>query len=179
MSAAVALAVRAAAADDSRMAAAASRLIDASADEHDIARRTPDWLEFKIRAGQAAVALAGEELVGFGYWSQWEGGRWVSHSALVVRADRRGEGLGRRLKTVMMESSRAAFPGARLFSLTSSPAVVALNLSLGFRPAPLESLTQDPEFWACCATCRNFEQVRARGERCCCQGMIFEPDGAP
>ena len=168
--------VREARPDEDHLAAAAAALIDASAEEHDIARRTPEWLAKKIRAGKAAVALRDGELVGFGYWSDWEGGRFVSHSGLVVRSDLRGHGLGGRLKRVLVDSSRAALPRATLMSLTTSEAVKRMNLAYGFRVVPLDRLTDDPAFWEGCKTCRNYAEVQARGERCCCEGMILEPD---
>jgi len=167
--------VRLARPDEAALAEQAARLIASAAEEHDLARRSPAWLAQKLATGRAAVALAAGELVGFGCWSDWEGGLWVSHSALVVRPDLRGRGLGRQLKEVLLLSSRAAFPRARILSLTTSPAVRALNRSLGFRDAPLEELTQDPAFWAGCESCRNAAAARAAGRRCCCDGMVLGP----
>lgn len=160
---------------DARHAPAAAALIAAAAQAHDIATRSPELLAEKLRTGHAAVALHGGELVGFGFWSEWEGGRFVSHSGLVVREDFRGHGLGKRLKQALFESSRRVLPHATLMSLTTSPEVKAMNLSLGFRVVPLERLTKDPAFWAGCRTCRNYEEVQRRGEICCCEGMILEP----
>ena len=57
---------------DVGFAEAASALIDAVADESDIARRSPEWLRGKISARRAALAIMGGEggdLVGFGYWA--------------------------------------------------------------------------------------------------------------
>ena len=167
--------VRAADARDVALAPAASALIASVAAHNDIALRTPDFLADKIRHGHAALAFADNELVGFGYWSAWEGGQFVSHSGLVVRKDFQGRGLARQLKTVLFESSRAALPRAKLISLTTSPQVKALNLSLGFRVVPLDRLTKDPAFWAGCRTCRNWAAVQARGDKCCCEGMLLEP----
>jgi len=168
--------VRVAGPADVRHADGAARLIAAAASAHDIATRSPELLAEKIRAGHAALALSGGELVGFGFWSAWEGGLFVSHSGLVVRADFRGHGLGRRLKLALFESSRRALPHATLMSLTTSPEVKAMNLSLGFHVVPLERLTEDPAFWEGCKTCRNYPEVKRRGEICCCEGMILEPD---
>lgn len=167
--------VRPATAEDVGLAPAASALIRAAARENDIAERSVEWLRAKIEHDRAVVALRGEELVGFGYWSEWEGGRFISHSGLVVQPELRGYGLGRRLKAILVEASRRTFPKATLMSLTTSPQVKALNLSFGFRVVPLDRLTKDEAFWKGCETCRNYAAVRARGERCCCEGMILEP----
>lgn len=167
--------VRASGALDGGFAEVAARLIDQAAGEHDIARREPGFLRSKLVSGRAALGLVGDELVAFGYWSEWEEGRFVSHSGLVVSPAYRGRGLGRRLKLVLFDSSRSRFPEATLMSLTSSEAVKALNRSLGFRVVPLERLTTDPAFWKGCETCRNVAEVRARGSRCCCEAMILEP----
>lgn len=164
--------------EDARYATAASRLIDQAAERYDIARRSAEWLRAKIEKGRAALALLEGELVGFGYWSDWEGGKFVSHSGLVVRPDLMGTGLGKRLKRVLFESSRRALPRATLMSLTNSPQVQKLNEELGFKIVPLDRLTRDPAFWEGCKTCRNYAAVQARGERCCCEGMILEPEQA-
>ncbi len=170
--------VRAARSGEEHLAEPAAALIAESAAEHDIAPRSVEWLAAKIRAGKAAVALLGDELVGFGYWSEWEDGAFVSHSGLVVRPDLRGDKLGRRLKTVLMESSRAAYPRAILMSLTTSEAVKAMNLALGFKVVGFDRVTTDEAFWDGCKTCRNYEETRRRGLRCCCEPMILEPEPA-
>jgi len=167
--------VRIAREEDAAYAADAARLIAAAARENDIARREVDFLAHKIRTGRAALALAAGELVGFGYWSEWEGGRFVSHSGLVVEAAQRGRGLGRRLKLALFESSRERLPRAALISLTTSPQVAAMNRALGFRVVPLERLTSDPAFWEGCKTCRNYAEMQRLGRKCCCEGMLLEP----
>ena len=181
-----ALSVRESGPEDEELAGDAAALIEQAAERHDIAIRTPEWLAAKIVAGHAALALRTPEpraressplLVGFGYWSAWEGGRFVSHSGLVVRPDLIGEGLGRRLKQVLFGSTRRLLPRAAVMSLTTSPEVRGMNLSLGFRVVPFERLTQDEAFWEGCRTCRNYAEVQARGERCCCEAMLLEPDG--
>ena len=176
----MAIEVRESGPDDVHFAEAAAALIDAVADEYDIARRSPEWLAKKIRLGRAGLAIEassdGPVLVGFGYWSDWEGGKFISHSGLVVRKDKLGTGLGKKVKMVMVESSRRALPDATLMSLTTSPQVKKMNLDLGFKVVPLDRLTKDEAFWEGCKTCRNYEEVQARGEKCCCEGMILEPE---
>ena len=170
--------------EDVHLAEQAAALIAEASSEYDIAQRDPAWLAKKIEARRAALALVpdpsgGEQLVGFGYWSSWEADRFVSHSGLVVRPDQRGTGLGSQLKRVLFESSRRQLPAASLMSLTTSPQVRKLNLALGFRIVPLDELTRDPAFWEGCKTCRNYAEVQARGERCCCEGMLLRPEDAP
>jgi GNAT superfamily N-acetyltransferase len=169
------LTVRIARAEDAVHAPAAARLIRAASRGHDIARRSSALLRSKIASGRAVVALQDGELVGFGYFSDWEGGKFVSHSGLVVRDDLRGHGLGRRLKERLLRASHRLFPHASTMSLTTSPAVEAMNRSLGFRKVPLSRLTRDPQFWEGCRTCRNYLRVRREGRRCCCDAMLLLP----
>lgn len=170
--------VRAATPSDEDRADEASRLIADAAARHDVARRDPELLRQKIRDGRAALALADDRLVGFGYYAEWEGGRFVSHSGLVVNEDWQGHGVGRQLKETLFEASRALFPAAVTLSLTTSPAVEALNLSLGFEHCSFDDMTHDPGFWDGCRTCRNYAQVRREGRRCCCFGMRRLPRAA-
>lgn len=167
--------VRIATPEDRKLAKAAERLIEGAVEGADIARRSKKLLRKKIESGRAAVALHDGELVGFGYFSKWQDGQFVSHSGLVVREDFQGRGLGRLLKERLFEASRKQFPDARIMSLTTSKAVESLNLSLGFRHVPLSELTTDPEFWKGCETCRNFEEVCKQGEQCCCFAMLLDP----
>ncbi len=156
-------------------AAAASRLIRRAAVAHDLAQRSAALLRDKIEHGRAAIALIDDELVGFGFFSEWESGEFVSHSGLVVRDDLRGKGLGRRLKRALLDASMRLFPRAKTMSITTSPAVLAMNASLGFVRVPLSRLTKDEAFWDGCRTCRNFASVRRAGKKCCCFGMLKAP----
>lgn len=165
---------------DVHFARAASELIERASHDNDIATREPELLEHKVRTGRAAVALivepdGAERLVGFGFFSDWEGGRFVSHSGLVVAPELRGHGVGRRLKSCLIEASERMFPDATTMSLTSSPPVKAMNLSLGFEVVPFDKMTKDQGFWDGCLTCRNYEQAKSEGKRCCCEGMIRPP----
>lgn len=168
--------VRIARPDDVRFAREASAMIRRAAKDHDIATRAPSLLREKIATGRAVLAHAAGELVGFGYFSEWESGRFVSHSGLVVDPRFRGTGLGRKLKEKLFQASLRKFPEAITMSLTTSPAVIAMNRSLGFKKVPFARMTKDPEFWKGCETCRNRAATRAQGQQCCCEGMIRLPE---
>jgi hypothetical protein len=47
---------------------------------------------------------------------------------------------------------------------------------LGYRPVTFSELTDDPEFWKGCQTCKNFD-ILTRTERkmCLCTGMLYDP----
>lgn len=168
--------VRIGRAEDRDYAAAAARMIRRASRENDIAEREESLLLSKIERGRSVLALSGDRLVGFGFFSVWEGGAFVSHSGLVVHEDFRGHGLARQLKECLFTATRAQYPHAKTMSLTSSPIVRKLNLSLGFRDASFEELTTDPEFWAGCNACRNVDEMREQGKQCCCEGMLLETE---
>ena len=52
-----------------------------------------------------------------------------------------------------------------------------INYELGYRPVTFSELTDDPEFWKGCQTCKNFD-ILTRTERkmCLCTGMLFNPE---
>ena len=94
--------------------------------------------------GDAILALAaaapaskerGELWAGFCYISVWEGGRFVSTSALIVPPRFRGRGIARLLKEAALRLAGERYPGARPFGLSTSPAVVKINRELGLREA--------------------------------------------
>lgn len=163
--------------DDVGYAARASEMIARAARDHDIAEREPDLLAGKIESGRAVLALRADELVGFGFFSEWQGGAFVSHSGLVVDPSLRGHGIGRRLKEKLFEASERMFPDAATMSLTTSEAVRSMNVSLGFRPVPFDRMTTDEAFWDGCKTCRNYAETKRAGLRCCCEGMLRPAGG--
>ena len=171
--------VRIADAGDRSYAAHAAEMIRRAARDNDIAVRQESLLLSKIESEQGVLALDGKRLVGFGFYSVWQDGTFVSHSGLVVHEDFRRHGLARRLKECLFAASRRRFPRAATMSLTASPIVRALNLSLGFREVPLSELTSDPEFWEGCLACRNHAEICLQGKRCCCEGMLLDPEFQP
>ena len=51
-----------------------------------------------------------------------------------------------------------------------------MNYELGYKPVTFSELTDDPEFWKGCQTCKNFD-ILTRTERkmCLCTGMLYDP----
>ena len=85
-------------------------------------------------------------------------------------------GLAKRIKDKTFELARERFPYAKLFSVTTSLAVMKLNTRLGYVPTTLSELTQDDEFWAGCEGCVNYEILKKNNRlRCLCTGMLYDP----
>ena len=142
-----------------------------------LARRTAKYLAEKMRAGNAVIALGpNEEPAGFCYVETWEHGRYIANSGLIVSPTFRGHGLAKRIKTRIFELSRAKYPEAKLFGLTTSPAVMSINADLGYRPVAFADLTRDDAFWVGCQTCAFFDVLtRTRRVNCLCTGMLYDP----
>ena len=105
--------------------------------------------------------------------AMWEGGRFVSTSALIVPPRFRGRGLARLLKESALRLMRKRYPGARPFGLSTSPAVVKINRELGLREARYAELPRDPEFWKGCESCPFHAHLIAnRGKTCHCTAML-------
>ena len=142
-----------------------------------IARRTPEYISEKMRAGKAVIAISKEgKFAGFSYIETWGDKQYVANSGLIVAHAFRGIGLAMRIKTRIFELSREKYPDAKIFSITTGAAVMKMNYQLGFRPVPFASLTDDPEFWKGCQGCRNYPILEANQQRMClCTGLLYDP----
>ena len=141
-----------------------------------IAKRNPEYISEKMVNGKAVVALDGDRLVGFSYIVCWGHGDFVATSGLIVDPEYRMKGLASRIKDKTFELARERFPYAKIFSITTSPAVMKMNLRLGYVPVTLTDLTQDEEFWKGCEGCCNYDVLCRNNRRIClCTGMMFDP----
>lgn len=141
-----------------------------------IAKRTPEYITKKLENGNAVIALDGEKFAGFCYIEVWGHEKFVANSGLIVHPDYRGKGLAKQIKQRVFELSREKFPDAKIFGITTGLAVMKINYELGYKPVTFSELTDDPEFWKGCQTCKNFD-ILTRTERkmCLCTGMLHDP----
>lgn len=142
-----------------------------------IAKRTPEYICDKIRAGKAVIAVCNDgRFAGFSYIESWGGKSFVANSGLIVAHDFRGMGVAKRIKEQTFILSRKLFPDAKIFSITTGAAVMKMNYEFGFRPVPFSELTDDPEFWKGCQGCRHFDILRSHDYKMCiCTGLLYDP----
>ena len=141
-----------------------------------IAKRTPEYIEQKIKEGKAIIALAGEEFAGFCYIETWSNKKFVANSGLIVVDKFRGHGLAKRIKTMAFNLSRERYPEAKIFGLTTGLAVMKINSELGYKPVTFSELTDDDAFWKGCQSCVNYDILqRTNRKHCLCTGMLFDP----
>ncbi len=140
-----------------------------------IAKRSPEYIEKKIREGKAVVAVDGDSIVGFSYIETWEHKKFVANSGLIVHPEYRGLSLASQIKKKILELSKTLYPDAKVFGITTSNAVLNINFKLGYRPVTFSELTTDPAFWAGCKGCVNYDILeRTNHKMCLCTGMIYE-----
>lgn len=141
-----------------------------------IARRSPEYVEQKIKEGKAIIALNGEEFAGFCYIESWGNKKFVANSGLIVVDKFRGNGLAKRIKRKAFELSRQRYPEAKIFGLTTGLAVMKINSELGYKPVTFSELTDDEAFWKGCQSCINYDILQRTGRKhCLCTGMLFDP----
>lgn len=142
-----------------------------------IARRTPEYIIEKMKAGKAVIAIAEDgSFAGFSYIETWGGKKYVANSGLIVAHKFRGLGFAMRIKKRIFQLSQERFPDAKIFSITTGAAVMKMNYTLGFRPVPFSALTDDPEFWKGCQGCRNFQILESNNYKMClCTGLLYDP----
>ena len=142
-----------------------------------IAKRTPEYIMQRLQNGNAIIALQGDTFAGFCYIEVWGNKDFVANSGLIVHPDFRNQGLAKKIKKAIFDLSRSKFPDAKIFGITTGLAVMKMNYELGYKPVTFSELTDDPEFWKGCQTCKNFD-ILTRTERkmCLCTGMLYDPN---
>lgn len=142
-----------------------------------IAKRTPEYIHRKLQNENAIIALDGENFAGFCYIEVWGHQKFVANSGLIVHPNYRNQGLAKKIKEAIFELSRTKFPHANIFGITTGLAVMKINYELGYKPVTFSELTDDPEFWKGCQTCKNFDILtRTEQKMCLCTGMLYAAD---
>lgn len=142
-----------------------------------IAKRTHEYLLKKMREAKAVIALSDGRFAGFSYIETWQDKKYVTTSGLIVHPDFRGLGLAKRIKDMTFTLARIRWPHAKIFSLTSGAAVMAMNTQLGYKPVTFADLTDDEAFWRGCEGCINVDVLHRTNRRyCICTGMLYDPE---
>ncbi len=142
-----------------------------------IAKRSPEYIQQKIKEGKAVIAFSQDGIwAGFCYIETWSHGEYVANSGLIVAPAFRKRGLARLIKKKIFELSRKTYPDAKIFGLTTGLAVMKINSELGYEPVTYSELTQDEAFWAGCKSCVNYDILMAKERKnCFCTGMLYDP----
>ncbi|OQP47080.1 GNAT family N-acetyltransferase [Niastella yeongjuensis] len=142
-----------------------------------IAKRSPDYIQQKMREGKAVIAFNQDGIwAGFCYIETWSHGEYVANSGLIVSPNFRKGGLAKAIKKKIFELSRQTFPESKIFGLTTGLAVMKINSDLGYEPVTYSELTQDEAFWAGCKSCVNYDILMSKERKnCLCTAMLYDP----
>ena len=142
-----------------------------------IAKRSPEYVEQKIKEGKAVIALTTTgDWVGFCYIEVWEHNKFVANSGLIVSPPYRKTGVAKAIKKRIFELSREKYPDSKIFGLTTGLAVMKINSDLGYEPVTYSELTNDDQFWAGCKSCVNYDILMSKERKnCMCTAMLFDP----
>ena len=142
-----------------------------------IAKRTHEYLTKKMLEAKAVIALTKDgRFAGFSYIETWENQQYVTTSGLIVHPDFRGHHVAKRIKDMTFTLARTPWPHAKIFSLTSGAAVMAMNTALGYQPVTFADLTEDEAFWKGCEGCCNVDVLHRTGRKyCICTAMLYDP----
>lgn len=142
-----------------------------------IAKRTHEYLTTKMKEAKAVIALQGNKFAGFSYIETWGNKQYVTTSGLIVHPDFRNKGVAKRIKDMTFTLARKRWPHAKIFSLTSGAAVMAMNTQLGYKPVTFADLTDDEAFWRGCEGCVNVDVLHRTGRKyCICTAMLYDPE---
>src|SRR6201747_2055115 len=96
-----------------------------------IAKRSPEYIQQKMREGKAVIAFTDNGVwAGFCYIETWSHGEYVANSGLIVSPSFRKSGLAKNIKKVIFDLSQKLYPNAKLFGLTTGLAVMKINSDL-------------------------------------------------
>ncbi|MCH7408345.1 GNAT family N-acetyltransferase [Belliella sp. DSM 111904] len=142
-----------------------------------IAKRSPEYIQTKMKEGKAVIALTSDGVwAGFCYIEAWGHGKFVANSGLIVSPPFRKYGLARLIKKEIFKLSREKFPESKIFGLTTGAAVMKINSELGYIPVSYADLTDDEQFWKGCQSCVNFEILQSKNrQNCLCTAMLYVP----
>lgn len=142
-----------------------------------ISKRSPGSVALKMREGKAVIALTADgQWVGFSYIEVWAKGAFVSNSGLIVNPAYRERGVARAIKEKIFQLSREKYPAARIFSITTSMAIMKMNTGLGFEPVTFDNIVREEAFWQGCKSCVNYDVLqRKQCTNCLCTAMLFTP----
>lgn len=143
-----------------------------------LAKRSAEYLTEKIREGKAIIAVTDSgDFAGFCYIESWGHEKFVANSGLIVLEKYRGYGLAMKIKDRAFRLSRKVFPGAKMFGLTTSLAVMKINSALGYKPVTFSELTDDDQFWKGCHSCAYYDILfRTNRTHCLCTAMLYDPE---
>jgi hypothetical protein len=142
-----------------------------------IAKRTPEYVQQKMREGKAVIAFTSDGIwAGFCYIETWSESSYVANSGLIVAPAFRKSGLARQIKRKIFDLSRQKYPESKIFGLTTGLAVMKINSELGYEPVTYSELTQDENFWAGCKSCVNYDILMSKDRKnCLCTAMLYDP----
>jgi hypothetical protein len=142
-----------------------------------IAKRSPEYIQQKMREGKAVIAFNQDGIwAGFCYIETWSHGEYVANSGLIVSPHFRKGGLAKAIKKKIFELSRLTYPESKIFGLTTGLAVMKINSDLGYEPVTYSELTQDEAFWAGCKSCVNYDILMSKERKnCLCTAMLYDP----
>ena len=149
----------------------------AKARDTGIALRTPNYIKSKIENNNAIICLNKDEFVGFCYIEIWGHEKYVAHSGLIVSPKYRGLGLAKKIKEKTFIHSKKKYPNSKIFGITTGIQVMKINYTLGYKTVSFSELTDDPEFWDGCKTCKNYDVLKRTDRKMClCTGMLYDPN---
>ena len=142
-----------------------------------ISKRSASSIIEKIDSGNAVMAVTDTgQWAGFSYIQTWDNGTFVSNSGLIVAPEYRNQGVAARIKETIFFLSRARYPKAKVFSITSGLAIMKMNTKLGFEPVTYSEIARDGSFWEGCKSCVNYDVLQSKDRcNCLCTAMLFDP----
>jgi N-acetylglutamate synthase-like GNAT family acetyltransferase len=143
------------------------------------AKRSREKIEEAIINGRGIIAIGNNTIwLGFCYIEPWAEDKWIVNSGLIVNPQWRNLGIAREIKEEIVKLCNKLYPGANIFGLTTSGAVMKINSDMGFKPDTYATIGEvGMDFWQGCNSCIKYDILKSMDYRnCFCTLMVLKSE---
>lgn len=136
------------------------------------ANRTLEFIENKIKTGEAVLAIQEKDIIGFCYIELWPEEKALMIGGLMVAEEYTGMGIGKSMKAKIFDLALQRYPDYSIYSLTTSLPTIKMNIKMDYDLATYTEISSKEHFWNGCQTCPFYNILKKQKfSNCLCLAM--------